>query len=258
MNEIPEAIEIPDLEIGRYALRSFKWSVEQVKPVLGKFLDGLPPPPSMTNLISPWSPPPRESPYPPPGPAPLPMGLDARKYSVEFVPPSAAKKIGWWDDGAVRVWRSPSYNRGEDWEDGTCRAVCHKGSRAGWRGGRLVTLTNEVHDAPHEGCDCGIYGSLSYADLLYQFRSNASIMVAVIAAEGTTIIGDRGLRTQFARVVAYWTDDDPFHRIVSAAQFKDAKVFETPLDMVEAYGLRLLPPPEKDDYGGPNWWTAKC
>lgn len=181
-----------------------------------------------------------------------------------------ANKFGFWSDGLCRVWRAPTYQHGTDWEDGTCVAVCRK-SATGWKTSSVlfrhlkpvpVVKQSEPphHPAPDESCSCGIYGSLSYADLIKQFGSYAPFMVSVIAAEGATIIGDRGLRTAFARVVAYWTDPDPLRRVSAAKQFREAKVFESPFDMVSEYGVALLPPGEASrDLGAgmPKWWTGK-
>jgi hypothetical protein len=232
---------VPDLEIARYALRSFGWRVEPVTPKFKAWIDGLPPPP----LLAPDKP--GDPAYPIPGRG-VPLGT--RRWTEEYAPPPGLEHIGWWDDGSVRLWRAPTYSRSGDWEDGTCKAVCHA-----WHprdvGG---------HKAPHEGCSCGIYGSLSYADLIHQFREYVKHIVVVIAAEGKTIIGDRGLRTAFARVVAYWVAPDQMYREVAAAQFKDAKDFGDPLGMVEAYGLELLPPAEEEqpNYTTTEWWTRSA
>ncbi len=248
---MPDDIEpTPDIEVGRYALRSFKWSVEPVDPKFKEWLDGLPPPVTVA-LRKPGDPvyPTHITP---------PVNLGERKWSEEYEPPPLAERLGWWEDCKVRVWRSPSYMKRGDWEDGTCKAVCHT---YGPRGSK------EPHEAPDKDCSCGIYGSLSYVDLLSQFRPEAYFIVAVIAAEGKTIIGDRGLRTAFARVVAYSigsqigsgrdSDSDFLHRYVAAKQFKDAKIFESPLDMVTAFNLALLPPsaPLERYRGTPQWWT---
>jgi hypothetical protein len=168
-----------------------------------------------------------------------------------------------WTDGKVRYWASPSYTHFGDWMDGTCTARC----------GRMT------HDPPGDHCQCGIYGSLSYADLLASFKYEARELVVTIAAEGTTIIGTRGLRTAYARVVGYWlkprsmartlTDSDTGETTliqmpdevtpeVTAKQFPDAKRFECPYDMVAHFGLNLLPPVDATDEHcrGPSWWTG--
>ena len=147
----------------------------------------------------------------------------------------------YWSDGKCRIWRSPSYAKVGDWEDGTCTATCNRYN---------LSHARNPHEPPDEQCSCGIYGSLSYADLIQQFREQARSIVTVIAAEGATIVGERGLRTQYARVVAYWVAPTgvwpDFQNVaceVAAGQFEGAEAFDTPLEMVEAYGLALLPPP---------------
>jgi hypothetical protein len=155
--------------------------------------------------------------------------------------------VGVWSDGKCRVWRSIAYTNVGGWEDGTCEAVCQRGR-----------VLPRRHDPPDDRCGCGIYGSLSYADLLRQYHAEARTMVAVIAAEGTTIIGTRGLSTQYARVVAYWCDPDPIRRDCAATQFKDAQVYDCPDDMITAYGLQLLPPASSSRRSGDtHYWTEK-
>jgi hypothetical protein len=181
------------------------------------------------------------------------LDLEVGRYALrsfeyfQLLPyPEIIEAYSYWSDGKVRGFRSTSYHNQlrTDWSDGTCEAVC--------------TRTHPKHAAPQEHCTCGIYASLSYADLLAQFRSYTRTLVAVIAAEGTTIIGSRGLRTQFARVVAYWVRPDEIIRQVAAHQFKDAEQYDTTFEMVEAYGLRMLPAAtdERGGAGAPNWWTG--
>lgn len=194
------------------------------------------------------------------------FALRSFKFSIEQQTQKIGQSIGWWSDGRARVWRPVAYGRVDGWEDGTCEAVCHG-------------YSNPRHEAPNENCGCGVYGSLSYADVLGQYHDAAKHLVAVIAAEGKTIIGTRGLRTAFARVVAYWADpggptqqtatadfwgrtvayEGPMHptyREVAASQFKDAQSYDCPLEMVEEYGLALLPPAEARRGGG-NYWTGR-
>lgn len=83
-------------------------------------------------------------------------------------------------------------NRGGWTREGTCEAIC-------WGS------PPQKHEAPHLGCECGIYGSHSFYDLKRQYMS-AHKFVAVIAAEGRTVVGTRGLRTERARVIAYACD----------------------------------------------------
>lgn len=197
------------------------------------------------------------------------FALRSFKYSVEAQTQKIGESIGWWSDGRARIWRSVAYGRVDGWEDGTCEAVCHGYSRP-------------RHEAPGENCGCGVYGSLSYADVLGQYPTAAKHLVAVIAAEGKTIIGTRGLRTAFARVVAYWADptspgrpapvldfwgrrvrdvgrdtDQPTYREVAALQFRDAQSYDCPLEMVEEYRLALLPPAQSPRNYGSNYWTGR-
>lgn len=107
------------------------------------------------------------------------------------------------------VWQSDV-----DWDNGVCEAVCIKRTESvySWGGNLLGVLQDQLHDpavpkhdAPFEGCTCGIYGTLDVAALMRQYWHNARHLITVIAAEGRTIIGPVGLRTARARVVAYWT-----------------------------------------------------
>lgn len=84
---------------------------------------------------------------------------------------------------------------------------------------------------------CGIYGSLSYGDLVLQFPGPASGIIAVIAAEGDTIIGTRGLRTAYARVVAYGVVQQKEYERAAYQQFPDATRCESATELVKRYGL---------------------
>jgi hypothetical protein len=80
----------------------------------------------------------------------------------------------------------------------------------------------------------------------------------VIAAEGRTIIGTRGLRTERARVVAWWT---PRLRatIICNVQFVGAKKYIDVDDMCRDYGIPIaFDLSWKPDYGtaDTNWWTV--
>lgn len=81
------------------------------------------------------------------------------------------------------------------WINGTCVAECLPWLR--FLGGL------STHPSPALHCTCGVYGSFSYEDLVTQYDDYARALTCVISAEGQTIIGSRGLRTQAARVVAY-------------------------------------------------------
>lgn len=110
-----------------------------------------------------------------------------------------------------------------NWVQGVCEANCY--SHLFERGryprpsmryvrsrltGRIIDVVCEPsepkpnnHPAPDISCTCGIYGSLSLEHLQGQYRG-ARDLVAVIAAEGNTVVGTHGLRTERARVVAFW------------------------------------------------------
>ncbi len=112
------------------------------------------------------------------------------------------------------------------WQNGTCEAIC---------------VAGRDHKAPAELCTCGIYGTLNLADLRRQFAS-AKELVTVMAAEGTTIIGDTGLKTAFARIVAYWTPNKHIRK-VCAKECEGAKYFGNIDEMLAAYNLPHGPPP---------------
>lgn len=95
------------------------------------------------------------------------------------------------------------------WKGGVCEARCLAGSY-----NKVYSIYSDfwdtvepvrdcAHPAPDPECECGIYGSLSLKHLQRQYEAARSL-VAVIAAEGQTLIGSRGLRTERARVVAFW------------------------------------------------------
>jgi hypothetical protein len=75
------------------------------------------------------------------------------------------------------------------WDDGVCEARCVK---------------DPTHEAPADGCKCGIYGTHTLEALFSRYPEHSSRIVAVIAPEGRTVTGPKGLRTAFARIVAYW------------------------------------------------------
>ncbi|EIU51611.1 MULTISPECIES: hypothetical protein [Mycobacteriaceae] len=111
------------------------------------------------------------------------------------------------------------------WEDGVCVARCAHGHN---------------HPAPSDDCSCGIYGATSLASLHSQFPDLVASIVAVIAAEGPTIIGNAGLRTSAARVVAYWCHPGPAFdaaRTVLAQQCIHAQHFDVLTAMLAAYNI---------------------
>lgn len=126
------------------------------------------------------------------------------------------------------------------WKNGTCEAECLI-----TRDPFLVELDQfqeyrdnwQPHEAPILKCSCGIYGCLTLGGLLQQFPSAATRMIAVIAAEGKTIIGPVGLRTAAARVVAYWMSDTLARYTTVLRSLPEAKVYHSPSIMCEDYGI---------------------
>lgn len=119
------------------------------------------------------------------------------------------------------------------WRNGTCVAECNHGHR---------------HSPPADDCSCGIYAATNLAALRSQYPVLADNIVAVIAAEGSTIIGSQGLRTQAARVVAYWCHPSPrlnTARAIFSEQCPDAVAYADCDVMLAAYRLRYTADPEQ-------------
>jgi hypothetical protein len=119
------------------------------------------------------------------------------------------------------------------WLGGVCEAVC----------------TKYAHTAPQEHCTCGIYGMLSIQQLFRQYSNNARYSVAVISVEGTTFIGEKGLRTEAARVVAYWCaqmGDQSHHWQAYSHQCPDADIYSDLNTMLTAYGFDPAEPRDID------------
>ena len=104
--------------------------------------------------------------------------------------------------GFISVAAGPGH-----WDDGTCTARCYAGKMY------YASGTPEgQHEAPNENCHCGIYACLTLENLVGQYLTESLQIVAVIAAQGQTIIGDVGFQTQYARVIAYWLGSvDAYH-----------------------------------------------
>lgn len=150
------------------------------------------------------------------------------------------------------------------WVDGVCSAKCY---------------SHRNHETvPELECTCGIYGSLSYRCLVGQYPE-ALKLTAVMAAEGTTIIGTRGLRTQRARVVAYHYSllEWPIGQAIKPrwvarhceSNFPGAKRYKNPRKMIDDHGLEWgFEPGQSANFhsalsafggtggGGSNWWTS--
>lgn len=123
------------------------------------------------------------------------------------------------------------------WKGGVCQAECVPNPwtmTAPWL--VVVPVPDPNHDAPAEGCHCGIYGCLTIDRLVKQYPLQCMEIVAVIAVEGNTIIGEIGLRTQAARIVAYWSPKREVRKI--CADTCDGAIGFAKLDdMLAAYGF---------------------
>lgn len=135
-----------------------------------------------------------------------------------------------------------------------------------WDGGTAVAeclnKSKTCESSPSLNCMCGIYGTLTIEHLFKEYGQYARDCVAVFAAEGTTILGTKGLRTAAARIVAYWCTthveplydprteawggdvvrgevpfwrDDGKYIGTFAKQCPDARRFESIEEMLEAY-----------------------
>jgi hypothetical protein len=139
--------------------------------------------------------------------------------------------------------------------DGTCHARCIP--NMGYPTFRMSF--RKTHPAPDEDCHCGIYAALTAQHLFDQYPINAHRLIAVIAAEGQTIIGSQGFRTEYARVVAYWT---PVRSVLEVCVDRcgDAQWFPELADMLAAYRFPPceLPtmPTEMPVPDGPDWWNS--
>lgn len=150
------------------------------------------------------------------------------------------------------------------WENGACRAECLIFKDPNFMSNGLQFLMGasdeemiRQHNAPHLKCSCGVYGSLSLESLEAQYASYTQKLVTVIAAEGLTIIGTRGLRTQFARVVACWTARD----FGGVNDLPDVTHFTDLDEMLARYDLPRKSSEVKDTSNwnsswNYNWWTS--
>lgn len=126
------------------------------------------------------------------------------------------------------------------WTDGTLVAQCraHINYKIFFRGSAdpcvEVFMGPGCPNPPEETCTCGVYGAVSMESLWSQYSLFAETNVAVIAAEGQTMVGDRGLRTTAARVVAFAaTEKSTFF----AQQCPEATHYPQLNDMLTAYGF---------------------
>lgn len=127
---------------------------------------------------------------------------------------------------------------GSHWKGGVCTAIC-------------LAKKSLQHTTPSIYCVCGIYGTLTL-DALRQFGPLCiRDIVTVIAAEGITIIGPTGLRTERARVIAYWSPARGIRKL-AAKQFEGARHFDDLQALLDEYDLPAggpLPTPRWLDHG---------
>jgi hypothetical protein len=136
------------------------------------------------------------------------------------------------------------------WRNGVCEAECIERLR-GW--------SNDGHPdlpAPQLDCSCGIYGTFSLDALVVAYRAQSQDVLTVIAVEGRTIIGTRGVRTERARVVAWWTPK-LWATAICTAQFIDAKRYGTMHQMLDDYKIPIEEATAPSDaIPDGSWWTS--
>lgn len=120
--------------------------------------------------------------------------------------------------------------RGVSWNGGVLTAECH----IGWRP-RLwlddVEINPVSHEAPAEGCTCGIYGWYRPDDT----RLHQGEVFGVIEATGRTLLGDFGFRAEHARVVALVAPDDARGGFAAHWAVRGVRVFATREQLVAAF-----------------------
>jgi hypothetical protein len=145
--------------------------------------------------------------------------------------------------------------RGSNWKHGVCEASCQVPVNSHQKlliELAALTMGDEPvfsHQAPQEDCHCGIYAAHTLQVLKEQFASYTNDIVAVVAAEGQTIIGDKGFRTQRARVVAYWCSNEV--AATAQGQFSEAQRYSDIASMLADYGLEHgTPSPDRYGWAG--------
>jgi hypothetical protein len=76
--------------------------------------------------------------------------------------------------------------------------------------------------------------------LVSQYKQQTDNVLAVISAEGQTLIGPYGFRTEFARVVAYWSNSRTAARLCRE-QFPGATCYTNEFVMMQTYGIPKKP-----------------
>lgn len=149
---------------------------------------------------------------------------------------------------------TPLNYEGPYWKDGKCIAECLADSSARIRAmfadgtlripeGATLEAMFSLHKAPHMDCRCGAYAARTMEGLFQFASTQMRDLVTVVAAEGTTIIGQYGLRTEAARIVAYWTPKKGIAKICAEQCGEDATRWESLDAMLANYKL---------EWGGPN------
>lgn len=125
-----------------------------------------------------------------------------------------------------------------------------------WDGGVAVAKCMATHpcdECPSFDCNCGLFGSVTITHLMTNYKEHAVKGIAVIAAEGMTLIGDTGLRTSAARIVAYWADEE--HKVDFATNCPEAKAYAELNCMLADYKFEEWVgefPPPKIRYDAPQ------
>lgn len=164
-------------------------------------------------------------------------GLNADIYLYESENPMATPEPAPTTEIEVARYALRTFKEGVD-SNGVAQMVSASWAGVHWAGGVCVAKCGDSknHEAPHESCHCGVYGTLTLGSLMSQYGYLASKLITVIAAEGTTIIGDRGLRTAYARVVAYWIKPgEKAIEDICGGQFEGATRFTDLAEMLTAY-----------------------
>jgi hypothetical protein len=130
-----------------------------------------------------------------------------------------------------------------DWADGSCVARCNKSQDH-----------HRCPQSPGTNCRCGIYGCLTLADLIRQYPRQTHECVTVIAVAGRTMLGDRGLRTAAAKVIAYWCRDQ--HKETFTNWIPQATYFADINAMLAAYEFPEHPEPLPHDSDQLDFFTS--
>lgn len=136
---------------------------------------------------------------------------------------------------------------GDHWPNGSCTARCYHSCVTAVGASNLIVSKPKAatrHAAPSLECTCGIYGALYLDVLTRQYMGYTQRIIAVIAAEGITLLGSRGLRTQYARVVGYTlgVEADFQRRSAAAKQFEGAQEYKSVLELLKTYNIPVMSP----------------